>query len=110
MADLPKKLSPGEEEFALHCQLNGLTPEREYKFAEGRKYRFDFAWPRHKIAVEIEGGTWVQGRHNRGSSIESDMRKYNLAASLEWLVFKFTTDMVKSGEAINVIRPQLLNP
>jgi hypothetical protein len=50
---IPKELSEGEELFALHCLLNGLTPEREYEFCEGRKFRADFAFPRHKLLVEI---------------------------------------------------------
>jgi very-short-patch-repair endonuclease len=95
--------SKGEEEFALHCRAKGLDPVREFRFAPPRRFRFDFAWPAHKVAVEIEGGTWIQGRHNRGSSIEADFRKYNLAALKGWLVYRFTTGMVKSGEAINTI-------
>lgn len=35
---IPKALSPGEEEFALHCRLNDLTPEREYAFKIGRAH------------------------------------------------------------------------
>lgn len=32
-------------------------PERELRFAKaiGRQWRFDFAWPAHRLAVEIEG-------------------------------------------------------
>lgn len=98
-------MSEGEELFALHCKVKGLSPVREWMFASPRRWRFDFAWPKseRKIAVEIEGGTWIQGRHNRGSSIEKDLEKYNTAALLGWTVLRFTTAMVKSGAAINLV-------
>ena len=103
MNKIPKALSRGEEEFALHCKIHQLSPEREYLFDETRKYRFDFAWPNLKVAVEIEGGTWSGGRHTRGAGFTQDCKKYNLAAASEWLVFRFTTEMVQSGEAIDVM-------
>jgi len=108
MAKIPKKLSEGEEMFALHCSIYHLTPEREYKFADGRKWAFDFAWPEKKIAVEIEGGTaFGKSRHSRGEGFEKDVRKYNAAALLGWRVLRFTTAMVVSGEAIDSVREAL---
>ena len=96
-------MSEGEETFDIHCRLQGLKPEREFVFARPRKWRFDFAWPTRKLAVEVEGGTWIQGRHNRGSSIGKDMEKYNRAARDGWIVLRFTTEMVTKGQAINEV-------
>ena len=98
--------SKGEAEFLNHCRLYKLSPEREFRFHPIRKWRFDFAWPKKDVmlAVEVEGGTWVQGRHNRGSSIAEDMRKYNAATVLGWRILRFTTEMVISGEAIQQVR------
>jgi very-short-patch-repair endonuclease len=107
MPKLPKAGSVGEETFAMHCKIYELTPEREYKFHPERKWRFDFAFPHHKVAVEIEGGTWSGGRHSRGSGMAADMEKYNEAAKLEWLVFRFSTEMVSSGEAIDFMKQVL---
>jgi very-short-patch-repair endonuclease len=101
--------SVGEATFALHCQAYGLSPESEYRFALPRKWRFDFAFHDQRLAVEIEGGTWINGRHNRGSSIEADMEKYNEAAALGWKVLRFTTDQVKTGTAIDTVMRALLN-
>jgi len=92
--------SEGEETFWLHCRAHNLTPEREYRFAPPRRYRFDFAWPDMKLAVEVEGGTWMAGRHNRGAGYESDCRKYSEAAALGWRVIRATTQMVQTGEAL----------
>ena len=90
-----------EGALALHIRAAGLpTPEREMRFADGRKWRFDFAWPERMLAVEVEGGTWVNGRHSRGNGYADDCRKRNAAQRLGWRVFSFTSDMVKSGEAL----------
>lgn len=108
MSSVPKPLSTGEEEFALHCGIYKLYPVREYQFHLGRKWRFDFAFPSHKVAVEIEGGTaFGKSRHSRGKGFVGDCQKYNAAALQEWLVFRFTPEMVRSGEAIDVVRKAL---
>ena len=100
----PKELSPGEEAFARCCQVYKLTPEREYIFAEGRKWAFDYAWPDRKLAVEIEGGTeFGKSRHSKGDGFERDARKYNAAALQGWAVLRFSTGMVMSGEAIDTV-------
>ncbi|MFQ5343364.1 MAG: hypothetical protein ACE5F6_17625 [Anaerolineae bacterium] len=78
-------------------------PEQEYRFHERRRWRFDFAWPEHKIAVEAEGGTWSRGRHTRGKGFEADCEKYNTATYLEWRVFRFTAAMIRDGTAVDFL-------
>lgn len=77
--------------------------ETEYKFHPTRQWRFDYAWPQLycKIAVEIEGGMWTNGRHTRGSGFKNDMEKYNVAAFMGWLVFRFTPEQLKKGIALS---------
>jgi very-short-patch-repair endonuclease len=78
-------------------KMAGLpAPELEYRFCE-RKWRFDLAWKGPKIAVEIEGGIWINGRHNRGSGFEKDMEKYNTAQLLGWTVLRYSTGQVRDG-------------
>ena len=96
----PKPGSKGEELFALHCRVNKLNPVREFVFSK-RKFRFDFAWPEQKLAVEIEGGIWSGGAHVRGAHFESDAAKYNLAVKLGWRVLRYSTGMVERGQAID---------
>jgi hypothetical protein len=83
------------------------TPERQYKFAPGRQWRFDIAYPSVKIAIECDGGTWVNGGHNRGVGYESNCEKTNLAAIHGWLVLRVTTDMIADGRALTFVERAL---
>lgn len=80
-------------------------PESEFPFAKaiGRRWRFDFAWPSHKVAVEVQGGVFVGGRHARGSGITGDCEKFSVAAGLGWRVLPVTPAQVKSGDALQWI-------
>lgn len=82
-------------------------PAAEVRFDASRRWRFDRAWEGCKLAVEIEGGTWVKGRHSRGSGMRKDAEKYNAATLAGWRVLRFTGDMVKDGSAIAVVRAAL---
>jgi hypothetical protein len=97
---------------------------REYRFAQSvlnengrpRQWRFDFAHPVLKLAVEIEGLRVQQffertdrgfrprmvctGRHSTADGYAEDCRKYATAQVLGWQVLRFVQKQVKSGEAI----------
>ena len=72
-------------------------PEAEFVFAAPRKWRFDYAWPHAKTALEIEGGAWSGGRHVRGAGFKKDQEKYNRAAVLGWRVIRCTPSDIWSG-------------
>ena len=91
-----------EENLLSQIRAAGLPdPQREYRFdPNGRRWRFDFAWPAMKIACEVEGGRWGRGRHVRPQGFELDCIKYNSGVLLGWSVLRFTDDMVHSGMAL----------
>ena len=98
-------------EIQLDMQLRALKLhgwEREFRFHQARRWRFDFAHPESKIAVEVEGGAWGNGRHNRPAGFIADMEKYNQAALMGWVVLRYTPQQVASGEAVNQIEGALL--
>ena len=80
------KLSPSAKFELLWRSLGGGELKREHKFAEGRRFRFDYFTA--CVAIELEGGVWTRGRHTRPSGFLNDMEKYNLAASMGILVFR----------------------
>ena len=92
---------------SLHMRAAGLKPESEFRFHPPRRWRFDFAFPKQKIAVECEGGIWTHGRHTRGNGFEKDAEKYNAAAIDGWTVLRFTGRMIKSGDALRQIEQAL---
>lgn len=92
-----------EDLLAFQLRAAGLpTPERELAFARPRRWRFDFAWPALGIALEVDGGTWVNGRHSRADGFEADSEKQSEAAIRGWRVLKVTADMVRDGRALKL--------
>ena len=73
----------------LLLQESDLFYRTEYRFAAGRQWRFDFCLPDYRIAIEIEGGTWTDGRHTRGKGYQADCLKYNAAALDGWTVLRY---------------------
>lgn len=83
------------------------TPERQYRFCGGRRWRFDFAWPASRLAVEVEGGLWIRGRHVHPRGFAADCEKYNTAALLGWRVLRFVPEQVHDGRALATITAAL---
>jgi len=82
----------------------GLPPPvPEYRFHVTRRWRLDLAWPDLRVAVEVEGGIWVAGRHSRGPGFEADCEKYAEAAIEGWMVLRVTPGMIDDGRALAVI-------
>jgi very-short-patch-repair endonuclease len=97
-----------ERYFALFVEAHDLPlPEREVKFHPRRKWRFDLAWREQRVAVEVEGGAWTNGRHVRGAGYLSDCEKYNQAQLMGWIVLRFCPDQVMSGECFPTIKQAL---
>lgn len=92
-----------------------ISPHRNHKFHNGRRWEFDFAWPGviggaffHSLALEVEGGSWIRGRHTTGKGFENDCRKYAAANEHGWVVLRVTSSMVKSGEALDLLKRVIL--
>ena len=75
--------------FLWRC-LDGPPLEREHRFHPARKWRADFAHLPSRTLIEIEGGAWVGGRHNRGSGFTADAEKYLEAVLQGWRVVRLT--------------------
>lgn len=109
--------------FAAQLKAAGLVFKSEVPFAEhvGRKWRADFqVWagaidhlPDYSrvrpepIMVEINGGTWINGRHNTGAGSERDMEKASYAAALGWRVLQLTAKMVEDGTGLALVEAAL---
>ena len=74
---------------------------REQTLIPERKYRTDVVVG--KLAIEVDGATWIGGRHARGYGIETDCEKQNLLVTLGYRPMRFTKNMVKDGRALKWI-------
>ncbi|TNH91721.1 hypothetical protein CF139_02445 [Aeromonas hydrophila] len=97
------KVKKAQQVDALHskvlAQLVGFPdPATELVFHPKRRWRLDFAWPTHMIAVEIHGGIHSGGRHTRGKGFVEDRAKMNEAALLGWTVIEATPEHIQSGQ------------
>lgn len=120
-------MSQLEKALKRQIWISGLpTPEAEYRFgaeaaggpgkglrrrleAAGLKdWRFDFAWPDLMLAVEVEGGAWVGGRHTRGKGFVEDLKKYQEAQRLGWTIYRTAGELIKTGEAVQTIKELIL--
>jgi very-short-patch-repair endonuclease len=100
--------SPLEASIAVQMRAAEIAaPEREYRFAPPRRWKFDFAWPDRFIALEVEGGTFAGGRHTRGKGFEADCEKYNAAAIAGWTVLRVTAAMIRDGRALAIAETAL---
>ena len=82
--------------------LDGLRIRyiRELKFSKKRKFRFDFAIPDMKIAIECEGGIFMgkYARHTNPMGYARDTTKYNLASLEGWKLLRYTTVTIDNAE------------
>lgn len=102
-----------------------IVSEYRFKGLSGkRRWRFDFAVPVLKIAVECEGSQWgslvkchrcgalvmkrygdklvpvreAGGRHTRGVGFAGDIEKYTEAAAEGWFIARVTSAMLRKPE------------
>jgi very-short-patch-repair endonuclease len=84
------------ERLKHHNLLDPFIRQARFRGPGGqRKWRFDFFAPTHQLAIEVEGGTFVHGRHSRGAGMRDDMEKYNAAALEGIRVLRFDAHMIQ---------------
>jgi len=94
------------DRFAAQMSLANIPEwEIEHYFHPTRRWRFDYAWPDQKIAVEINGGTFMAAGvgHRNGAHLHGEYEKLNVAQTLGWVVLQFDTKHVSTGEALTML-------
>lgn len=96
------------DKFTLLCKV-ALHTEcvREYRFHPTRRWRFDYALPSYRIALEVEGGVWTGGRHTSPKGFLGDIEKYNTATLMGWRVFRVTPKNLYTRATIDLLRQAL---
>jgi hypothetical protein len=112
-------IDPNAQALALQCRAVGGIPDPlidTYRFHSTRKWRIDLYFPEcikttednwdyscASLAVEIEGGAWINGRHTRGKGYLDDMEKYNEMTLAGIRLLRVTPAMVQDGTALGLI-------
>jgi hypothetical protein len=73
--------------YILQGTCNGWV--YEYKFDLLRKFKFDYANLRLKIAIEMEGGIYTGTGHAKTGRYLKDMEKYNMASIKGWIILRY---------------------
>lgn len=73
--------------------------------ADLQDWRFDMAYVAHKLAVEVDGGTWMEGGggHNTGSGYERDRNRDGKLMTLGWRTLRVTPRHIENGRAVEWI-------
>lgn len=102
-------LQPKQDAFTLLVQSQlGLECVREFRFHPERKWRFDYAVPERKVALEVEGGVWTGGRHTSSKGFLNDMEKYNTATVMGWKVVRTTPKDLYTAATLTLMRDACL--
>lgn len=94
--------------WVLHHEKKIPEYVEEFRFHPSRKFRFDWAIPSLKIAIEYEGLITKKSRHTTITGYSNDCHKYNIAQILGWKVLRYTAinhgEMM--GDIVNLISIQ----
>ena len=92
---LPGKIPAGVQFIKNQLTLFEIGFVCEYQFHDTRKFRFDFAIPDAKIAIEYEGLMSEKSGHTTLVGYTKDTEKYNLAAIDGWRILRYTAKNYK---------------
>lgn len=76
-----------------------------------RRYRADYLILDKKIIIEVNGGQFIGGRHNRAGKVngkiftqyENDLNKFNLAQKFGFKIFQFTYEQLSRLEYKDIL-------
>lgn len=96
-----------EDDFAFQCRALKLPdPVRQFPFARemDRRFTADFAWPKYRLLVEIQGGIWRPGggAHSHPIDIERDVERLQYIAMLRYTVLPILPKQIRSGFGIDL--------
>lgn len=99
-----------EKEFCNYLEnILGAKVVSEYKFFPNRRWRIDFYITKgvSKVALEVEGGVWIKGRHITPEGFLKDMEKYNAISACGITLVRCVPDDCKVKT--KYVSPELLN-
>ena len=104
---------PKTNQFDKLLKAHGFPPfETEYRFHETRRWRFDYAWPDQRVALELQGVSYgsyrTPTRHQRGEQMEKDYEKALTAMSMGWRVVFLTWGQSRTQKYLDLLKATIL--
>lgn len=99
---------PGSRFERLLRSVGLPAPVREHRFHPVRRWRFDYAWPEQRVALEVDGGVWTGGRHTRGAGFIKDMEKLNTATIAGWRVVRVVPGKLCASATVGMLESLLV--
>lgn len=98
--------------FSQTCKTFGLPePIPEHKFHPSRGWRIDYFFSNpingNRVALEVEGGVFGYGRHNRASGFIKDMEKYNAMAEMGILLVRVLPQQLVTKKTFDTLKKAL---
>ena len=91
-------------QFDLAVRAGKIPPYvREWIGLPGCKFRFDFAWPKYGLALEVQGGIYHQQRlgHTSISGMHRDCEKHSLAAINRIYLIVCAPEHIRTGKTLH---------
>ncbi len=102
-----KRPSTGNKYHAVVCALcrahGWPEPVAEVALIPGRRFRCDLVWEAERIVCEVQGGSFVAGRHSRGVGQLRDFEKLNLLTLGGWRVLQISPRQVTDGTLVGLL-------
>jgi very-short-patch-repair endonuclease len=89
---IPRKKSQLEDPFAQWLSFKNIKFVRQFRPFKERRFSCDFLLSDYNVIIEIEGGQWINGRHQRGTGYKNDIEKYNMITLAGYKILRLTTD------------------
>lgn len=80
----------------------GKRPQRELRFHPKRRWLFDLAFPKQKLAVEIDGSMHLSQKAQR-----NDCEKRNAALEMGWRVLSYPANCLLTKSRLPLIVEQI---
>lgn len=86
-----------KRQFRLGAYLSGGPGKglrKRLKETGLKDWKIDFVYLDRKVAVEVEGGVWIRGRHLRGKGFLDDIHKYNTISLNGFIFLRVTAEHI----------------
>lgn len=85
------------EQYLKFHKITGYVKEWLFAADWGKKWRSDFAFIPEKVAVEVQGGIYIQGRHLRPAGYLLECEKREAYLILGWKLYEIPGPWILKG-------------